>query len=213
MTPANTSLGEFIAARGRKVTLRSGESLFREGDVSTCVYACVGGRINLFVTTPTGRDVMLGFKVPTQGFGELSAIDGGARSASAVAVGPVTVSQMSGDEFLDELDQVPALSLIVLRELSEHLRRLNGRLSAGSSENTTERVAHLLVELSAKFRRHGGPATRVQLPVTQDEVAAWVGATREATARSLAVLRKAGAVETGRNLIVVVDPAQLLSSL
>ena len=207
------TLGEFVAGRGRKVTLRAGQVLFHEGDASTCVYACVSGRLNLFITTPTGRDVMLGIKVPTQAFGELSAIDGAPRSASAVAMEPTVIAQLSGDEFLDGLTHVPTLSLAVLRELSGYLRLVNARVSARSSENTTERVGHLLIELAAKFHRHAATQGRTELPVTQDEVAAWVGSTREATARSLAALRRCGVVETGRNRIIVLDTIALAATI
>jgi CRP/FNR family transcriptional regulator, cyclic AMP receptor protein len=205
------SLGEFIASRGSTVNLRPGQTLFHEGDRSTSVYACVSGRINLFITTPVGREVMLGFKVPTQAFGELSAIDGGRRSASAVSIGSAVVAQMPGEEFLDQLSHEPALSIVVLRELAEHVRRLNERLS-GSTNTTTERVGQLLLELEEKFRRHSNSAgQRTELPVTQDEVAAWVGATREATARSLGDFRRGGAIETGRNKILIIDPRLLKS--
>jgi CRP/FNR family transcriptional regulator, cyclic AMP receptor protein len=204
------TLGAFIAARGRKVRVRSGEVLFREGDVSSAVYAVISGRINLFITTPTGRELILGFKVPVQGFGELSAIDAGPRSASAVAMESTLIAQMTGDEFLDELQHVPVLSLVVLRELAEQLRALNTRISARTSDHTPQRVGQLLIELGVKFRRHSPTAGRVVIPVSQEEVAAWVGSTREATSRALALFRTAGAVETGRNRIVIADGNALL---
>ncbi len=203
-------LGEFVAARGRRVNVGTGQVLFHEGDASKSVYACVTGRVNIVINTPTGRELLLGMKTPTQAFGELSAIDGGRRSASAIAMEPSTVSQMSSDDFLDELAQAPRLALVVLRELSGHLRMLNARVSARTSENTTERVAHLLIELSTKFRRHGVEEGRSELPITQDEVAAWVGSTREAAARSLASLRKCGVIETGRHKIIVCDESSLV---
>jgi CRP/FNR family transcriptional regulator, cyclic AMP receptor protein len=203
------TLGSFVAERGRKVRLRSGEMLFCEGDESRAVYAVVSGRINLFITTPAGRDVILGFKVPVQGFGELSAIDAGPRSASAIAMESTLIAQMTGDEFLDQLHQVPTLSLTVLRGLAEQLRALNGRMSARSSDHTPQRVGQLLIELTVKFRRHGPIGPVVVIPISQDEVASWVGSTREATARSLALFRKTGAIETGRNRITVVDAESL----
>jgi CRP/FNR family transcriptional regulator, cyclic AMP receptor protein len=207
------TLGAFIAARGRKVRIRSGEVLFREGDISSSVYAIVSGRINLFITTPSGRDVILGFKVPVQGFGELSAIDAGPRSASAIAMESTVISQMTGDEFLDELQQVPVLSLVVLRGLAEQLRALNGRISARTSDHTPQRVGQLLIELSVKFRRHNPTSGSVVIPLSHDEVAAWVGATREATSRALSLFRSAGAVETGRNRIVVCDASALIRTM
>lgn len=102
------TLGGFVTELGTKVSLKSGQILFREGDDSRCVYACVSGRINLFITTPVGRGVMLGFKVPGQAFGELSAIDGGPRSATAVAMGPAVIAQLGGDEFLNRLSRAPS---------------------------------------------------------------------------------------------------------
>jgi CRP/FNR family transcriptional regulator, cyclic AMP receptor protein len=203
------TLGGFVTELGTKVSLKSGQILFREGDDSRCVYACVSGRINLFITTPAGRDVMLGSKIPGQAFGELSAIDGGRRSATAVAMEPAVIAQLGGDEFLDQLSRAPHLSLALLHELAEHLRVSNRRASARATDNLTARIAHLLVELAAKFRRHGGPMNPIELPITQDELAAWVGSTREAVSRSLAVMRKAGVLETGRNKIVLCDTAAL----
>jgi CRP/FNR family transcriptional regulator, cyclic AMP receptor protein len=203
------TLGGYVTELGTKVSLKSGQILFREGDDSRCVYACVSGRINLFITTPAGRDVMLGSKVPGQAFGELSAIDGGRRSATAVAMEPAVIAQLGGDEFLDQLSRAPHLSLALLHELAEHLRVSNRRASARATDSLTARIAQLLVELAAKFRRHGGPMNPIELPITQDELAAWVGSTREAVSRSLAIMRKAGVLETGRSKIVLCDTAAL----
>ncbi len=216
---STATLGGFVAELGTRVSLKPGQVLFREGDQSQCVYAVVSGRINLLITTPAGRDVMLGSKVPGQAFGELSVIDGGPRSATAVAMEPTLIAQLGGDEFLDQLSRAPHLSIALLRELAEHLRVSNGRAAARASDNLTARMAHLLIELGAKFRRHGTPThqvdrvdrdDRVELPITQDELAAWVGSTREAASRSLSVMRKAGVIETGRNKIVLCDANALL---
>ena len=210
---SNPTLGEFIAHHGRPSKLEAGQRVFHEGDVSTAVYACLSGRINVFITTPTGRDLILGSKSPIQGFGELSAIDAGPRSASAVAVEPTVVAQIPGEQFRVWLAELPQLALTVMRELAEQVRRDNARASAWASENITQRVGHLLVDLTAKYHRHGQPTDPTDLPITQDEVAAWVGASRESTARALAVLRRTGAIETARHKIVVIDCRALIRVL
>ncbi len=203
--PRNT-LGEFIASRGTERTLERGQLLFCEGDESTVVYACVKGRVNLFITSPGGREVIVGAKIPIQGFGELSCIDGAPRSAGAMAMESTVISTLPGPAFLEALEQAPEISLLVLKELSIHLRRLNARLSARISEGTVERVGHQLVDLAAKFKRHGLPDTQLVLSVTQDELASWVGCTREAAARALGDLRDAGLVSTSRGKITILDP-------
>ncbi len=198
------ALGSFVAARGRAVRLDAGEVLFGEGARSNSVFACTSGRINLFVTSPSGRELILGTKVPVEGFGELSAISGGPRTATAQAMEPTTVSVMTGDAFLESLEAEGRLSIEVLRELAAQLAVANLRLSARAVDSTTARVAQLLIQLGGKLRRHANPEVR-ELNVTQDEVAAWVGSTREASARSLAVLRKSGAIHTGRGRITIMD--------
>lgn len=202
-------LGDFIASRGCVATLKRGEMLFCQGDESSMVYACVRGRVNLYVTSPSGRELIVGAKVPVQGFGELSCIDGAPRSASAVAMQKTEIVKLSGSDFLEGLEQAPLVAMAVLRELSAHLRRINGRLSARSAEGTLERVGSLLIDLTALFERHGPSKDVISLPITQDEVAAWVGCTREAAARSLGVLRDVGVVATSRGKIIILDPVGL----
>jgi CRP-like cAMP-binding protein len=202
------ALGSFVAERGNSRKLSPGEMLFAEGDQSTAVFACTSGRINLFVTSPSGRELMLGTKTPVEGFGELSAISGSPRTATARATDSATIAIMPGDEFLHELEAEASLAIAVLRELAGQLAVSNLRLSSRSVESAEGRVAQLLVDLGSKFRRHGrGGST--ELPITQDEVAAWVGSTREAAARSLASLRKAGCIKTGRGRITIVDHGAL----
>ena len=198
-------LGELVLAYGHRVDLAAGAVLFREGDPSACVYACVNGRVRLTIATPGGTDLLLGIKMPCQAFGELSAIDGRGRSATATAMERCRVAVLSREQFLIALDGSPSLAVGVLRELSEHLRLANLRTSSRSGDTTAVRVARRLVELAAQFTRHGSPGAMVVLPITQADLAAWVGATRESTARALAEFRRAGYVSTGRGSITVVD--------
>lgn len=198
------ALGAFVAERGRPIHLEAGEVLFSEGERSDSVFACTGGRINLFVTMPSGRELILGTKTPIEGFGELSAIAEAPRTATAQAMEPSTISVMPGRAFLEALEIESQLAIEVLRELASQLTAANLRLSSRAVDSTTARVAQVLVELAGKLRRHAGPETP-SLDVTQDEVAAWVGSTREASARSLAVLRKSGMIFTGRGCITILD--------
>ncbi len=216
MIPTISTLGALVAEKGRHIRMRAGQVLFHEGDESLAVYACVEGRLNLFISTPTGRDILLGLKIPTQAFGELSALDGRSRSATAVAMEATVVAQLSGAEFLDHLERAPLLALSVLRELADQMRTLNVRMSARSVDNTSVRVGQVILELSEKFRRHGpttAPTDSVSIPVTHEEVAAWAGCTREAASRSLAEFRRSGVILTGRGHVVVPNVGALRLAL
>jgi CRP/FNR family transcriptional regulator, cyclic AMP receptor protein len=200
-----TTLYGVVARDGQRMTLKAGQVLFREGDESNAVYAVISGRINITMATPVGREVLLGIKVAGQVFGELSALDRLKRSATAASTETTILAQLQGEAFLHEVARTPALASLVIRELSALLRRANARIATRDTDNTTVRVGHLLVELAEKFRRHASVPGPTTLPITQDELAAWVGSTREATARSLATYRRGGLIETGRQKIIVPD--------
>ncbi|MBG7606344.1 MAG: Crp/Fnr family transcriptional regulator, partial [Actinobacteria bacterium] len=99
----------------------------------------------------------------------------------------------------------PELAAAVLHNMSAQLRRANDRLVARNSNSATVRTGNMLVELSSLMMKHSGCADRCELPITQVELADWIGATRESTARALACFRKAGLVETFRGKIVICD--------
>jgi len=183
----------------------AGDLLFVEGERSHSVYACVEGRVRIFLTTPSGRELLVGIKEPGDEFGELSALDGRPRSASAAAIDSTVVAVLPADRYLDLLLSAPQLSVAVCQSLSAELRRANDRLVVRDSCSATVRTGRMLVELASLMMRHSGQADSYELPLTQTDLAGWIGATRESTARALARFRRAGFVRTGRGQIVVLD--------
>lgn len=205
----SATIGDAVAARGRPRRYADGELLFVEGDHSDTVHVCLRGQVRLFLTARSGRELLIGMKSPGDEFGELSAIDGRPRSASAVAVGPAVVAELDAERFADLLAERPLLWASVCRTLSADLRRANDRLVARDSESALVRTGRMLVELASMRMRHDRAASTYELAITQSDLAGWIGATRESTARALASFRRAGLVRTGRGSIVVLDVVAL----
>jgi len=214
VTAAETTVGEFIRARGRHVPVRGGAPLFFERDRSTSVYCCVSGSVRIFVTARSGREVLMGFKHAGEQFGELSALTGRPRLASASAAGDCVVAQMPGDRFLDGLAHEGGVAFAVLRNLAEQLQATNLRLLARNSQSARSRTGHKLLELAALRQRHDGEAAAngVVLDITQSDLAGWIGTSRESVCRALADFRRDGAIDTGRGHIIVHDVDQLVNA-
>ena len=119
--------------------------------------------------------------------------------------------RLTADRFLDELMESPQYLLAVTRNLSAQLRRANRRLVTRNSDSAVVRTGRMIVELSALMMRHSADACSdaCEVPITQHDLADWVGTTRESTARALAKFRQAGFVTTSRGSIVVLDPVGL----
>jgi CRP/FNR family transcriptional regulator, cyclic AMP receptor protein len=174
------------------------------------VYAVVSGRLKLEVTTPGGREVVLGIVGPGHVFGEMSALDGLPRSASVIALERSVVSKVAREELLDSLASSPTLALELLRSLSERMRVVTISLSERADTPAAVRAARRLYALvSTGIMDQASPPDRFDLAITQNDLAAWIGATREATARALASLRRDGVVRTSRGTITVLDVSRL----
>ena len=78
---------------------------------------------------------------------------------------------------------------------------------ARNSDSAVVRTGRMIVDLSSMMMRHSNGCQRgvYEVPITQADLAEWVGTTRESTARALAKFRRAGLVETCRGRIVVLD--------
>src|SRR5215469_12109402 len=82
---------------------RAGSTLFHEGDPSDWVLLVLAGRIKITVLTSDGRDVVLAVRVPGELIGELSALDGLPRSATATAIETVECWIIPADQFREFL--------------------------------------------------------------------------------------------------------------
>jgi CRP-like cAMP-binding protein len=207
------SVAALIAAHGARRQVPPGSVVFREGDRGASVYAVIAGQIKLTAATNAGRDVLLGLKGPGDCFGELAALDGRARSATATVLVPSVLAGVDTATFLDLLVGQPRAALQLLQQLSAYLRTSNQRVSASVAESTVARAAHQLVDLATRHIEHGPTDGPIELTITQDDLAAWIGTTRESAARALARFRGARCVATSRGRITVTDLTTLYSFL
>ena len=100
----------------------------------------------------------------------------------------------------------PVVVLALARSLAEQLLSTSRAVLDGSA-SVSVRIARRLLELAVVV--HVGHTAEVPLQLSQDELAAWVGAARESVAKALRQLRETGVVSTGRRTIVVHDVAEL----
>jgi len=198
-----------FAAAGRVRSFRRAQVLFRERDPGGSVFALRSGRVRVVVAARAGRELTLAEKGPGELLGELSAIDGRPRSATAVALEATETVVISAEQFNRLLDAHPRLAVRLLRVLVAQVRATDRDLSDREGATLLARVALRLQLLSQRAAEHGRGRAGATLWLTQEDLAAWVGASREATSRALQRLRDASIVTTGRGTITVLSPEGL----
>jgi CRP/FNR family transcriptional regulator, cyclic AMP receptor protein len=200
---------EELMARGRRRRWPAGASMFLEGESSATVLMIISGRVKVFSLTTHGEEILLAVRGPGALLGELSAIDGVARSASVAALEPVEGVVVPVAAFVDFLRSHAAAAVVLLQLVVGRLRDSDRKRVEFAAFDTGARVARRLLELAERFGEPDERGVRITVALSQDELAGWVGASREAVAKALRVLRDRGLVTTGRRTMTVLDLAGL----
>ncbi|OLT12517.1 cyclic nucleotide-binding protein [Actinomadura sp. CNU-125] len=208
LTPAERA---DLEARGHVRAFERGEALFVEGDRSGWVAVLLKGRVKAFTYREQGGEALLAVREPGALLGELAAIDGLPRSATVEALEPVRALAVPSKDFTKFLEANGRASLIIMRTLCERWRDADRKRAEFGMFDATGRVAQRLVELAERFGvpygsgQPGGESVRITLNLSQEELAGWVGASREAVSKALRHLRGHGLIETGRRRLIVHD--------
>ncbi len=200
----------FLSA-GRVRRFSRGEAIFHEGDDPGGVIAILSGRAKVSATGVAGREVVLRFAGEGELLGELSAIAGTPRTATITALDELETLAMRTAEFRRFVEQYPRVAPLVFERLALLLAEADRQLVDFATRDVTARIAGRLLELAETNGEPTEGGVRITLPLSQDELGAWAGASREAVARSLHLLRELGWIETRRREIRVLNSDGLRS--
>ena len=152
-----------------------------------------------------GLGITLNLLGPGDVFGEVALLDGRPRTADAIAVEPTELFVVRRRDFLDLLERRPAVAIRIIELLCERFRWMSDRMEEVVLLPLPQRLAQRLLALSDDYG--------AELWVSQDELAIFVGATREAVNRQLQAWKRKGFLETSRNRIRLLDKTALAPAL
>jgi CRP/FNR family transcriptional regulator len=201
---SDLELGD-LAERIRLRPFRRTEVIFRKDDPGAHLYLVLDGAVKISLPGEFGQEALVAIMRPGEFFGELALFDRTPRSASAVALEDTRAALLAGDDFLVFLERHPTAVRVVLEALARTIRRLSGRVEDLIFLDVPSRVAKYLLDLT-----HANEGDRpMELSLTQDELAAFVGASRVSVNRVLGDLERRGIVSVHRRRITINDAARL----
>jgi CRP-like cAMP-binding protein len=184
---------------------RSGELLLREGDAPNTVLAILTGTVKLTKMAISGREAVLELRGAGDVVGELGAIDGQTRSASAVALGEVEALVLPVDRFNALLRERVGLSHRLLVTVVARVREAAGRQLELGTADVVGRVCRRLAELANSHGVRSDDGVLIRGAISQQQLADWSGISREGVVRALGELRRLGWVDTGRQRLLIRD--------
>jgi len=177
--------------------------LFRQGDVATELFGIVSGRIAILTKSPDSRESLVAVLESGALFGELALFDGGPRSADARALEPTQLFVVEYRAVRAAIEANPEALWVIVRMFARRLRATDESLADAVFLDVPARTAKRLLEIA-------GDADEFRLPMTQEDLAGLVGASRERVNKALSLFTRLGWLSTqGRNHYFIVDRTAL----
>jgi CRP/FNR family transcriptional regulator, cyclic AMP receptor protein len=198
-----------LRALGHVRRVERREALLSEGELADAVLLIERGNAKIVSITRDGVEVVLALRGAGELVGEQSILDRQPRGATVVAIDPLEVRVIGAAPFRRFLEQNPRVMVVVLSMMSASLRAASLAQISYAAADTVGRVAARLLELGERFGEPSPEGVRVTLPLTQEEIAGWAGASLEATTRALRQMRELGWIQTGRRTLLIRDAQSL----
>ncbi len=198
-------LDEIVATR-RKI--KRGETLFRNGEHFTSLYAIRTGFFKTCVTTEDGRDQVTGFQMA----GEIIGLDGivnDQHTCDAVALEDAEVCVMPFDRIEEISREVTALQRHVHQIMSREIVREHGVMLLLGSMRAEERLAAFLLNLVQRLHARGFSQSELVLRMTREEIGSYLGLKLETVSRTFSKFVDDGIVDVKQRHVRILDTEAL----
>lgn len=197
---------ERLAGSVRVRRYRRGEVIFHQGDPGDALHVILSGRVKISSPSDSGVEAILATLRPGEFFGALALLDGAPRSASATAIEATETILLPRERFRELVDGSAVARDHVFAELARELRRLTNHVEELHFLDIAGRLAARLARLAEDHGiRESDGSIRLDGPITQGELAAMVGSTRQSVNKLLGMFIDDGLVRLERDAIVVID--------
>ncbi|HLI28374.1 MAG TPA: Crp/Fnr family transcriptional regulator [Chloroflexota bacterium] len=198
-----------LAQMCRRRTYQRGETIFHKGDPGTGLYVLTDGQVKILLPSEIGEEALLAVLEPGDFFGELALFDGQPRSATVVAVTRAETLLLPRDDFLGFVTRNAEVAIALFGVLSRRLRATDELIEDAVFLDVPGRLAKRLLDLAARHGRQTEQGIEIDLKLTQQDLAAMVGATRESVNKHLGWMRDRRLLLLDRQRIILLRPDEL----
>ncbi|MCX4394639.1 Crp/Fnr family transcriptional regulator [Streptomyces sp. NBC_00053] len=194
---------------GRELSFASRAPLLRQDEPSSYILLIINGWTKVTTSAPNGYEALHALRGPGDIVGESASLTGRPRSATVTALSPVRAVVVPHEKFRAFVTGSAEISLTLLALTADRTRAADRRSLEFAAMTVRERFAVLLLDLAHTHGVRTDEGIELDIPLSKQELAGAVGASREMVQRLLKDLRARGIVLTGRRAMVIVRPDSL----
>jgi CRP-like cAMP-binding protein len=198
---------ESLASTLRRRRYARNEVVFHRDDPGNSLFMVASGSVKICLRSEDGREVVLTRHGPGEHFGDLALFDGEPRSADAIALEQSELLILPRELFLQFIHGNPEAALRLLTTLAGWIRRLTETVHDAAFLDVPGRLARTLLRLTAS--QAGGEPVATTPRMTQNDLAAMVGATRESINKWLGFYERQGLIRRDKGSIAVLSREEL----
>jgi CRP/FNR family transcriptional regulator len=198
-----------VAGVARLKPYDRGELIFAEGDPSDQFIIIVSGRVKVFKSTPTGKEIILEIFGAGDPLGAVAVYEGAPFMASALSLEPTQVLSIEQAAFFRLLEAEPAFVRGLLSGLTLRLAELTRRLAELTGARVETRFARLFLKLCDQIGKPDRGGVFIPMPLSRQELADLSGTTIETAIRIMSRWQKDDVLHTEKDGFVVLDRAAL----
>jgi CRP/FNR family transcriptional regulator, cyclic AMP receptor protein len=185
-----------------------GDVIFRVGSPGDIMMAVITGTVRIVATSPQGKEIVLGDLKAGEVFGEIALLDGGERSADAVALTNCELVALERRDMMAALQRNPEACLRLLEVVCKRLRETDERITEIAFFDLPVRLAKVLLRTAARPAASARPAS-AKVALSQRELGNMIGGTRESVNRCLRDWQRRGIIRLAKGWIFLEDTPAL----
>lgn len=201
------SLDEVIQQRR---LVHKGETIFRQGEKSGCVFAVRSGSVKTFTTAKNGEEQVLGFHLPGELLG-LDGIDNEIHSCSGVSLDTTTVCELPINDLNVLCVKIPGLQQQLLSLISSEISKDHTMLMLLARSNAEQKLATFLINISARFKARGYSADNFDLTMSRYDIGNYLGLADETVSRLISKFKDNEIIDANRKNISILNHKELCS--
>ena len=192
-----------IAERMVLRAFTKGQMILLEDDLGQTFFVIAGGSVKITRLSDDGREVILAMLGESDFFGEMSLLDGAGRSANVVALEASEVLTLARNDFLEILQDYPKISISLLEELTQRIRKSDQQIESLSLSDVEQRIGITLIRLAEELGTIKRGSVKIKNLPYQQDIANMAGTSRETVSRTFKLLEEKGLVtREGRKLTI-----------
>ena len=209
---SNEELKKIVDMTGHK-SYKKGDVLCREGDKSDTLFIINEGGVKISKLTKDGKEQIVHILTSGDFFGELSIFTNNEiYNFDVYAISNTKICTLTKQNMDEILINNPQISLKLLQVVTKRLSDTENLAQNLATNDAEIRIAYMLLEFSEKYGVPTFEGLKVKLPINREEMASYVGVTRETISRKLSIFEELGIISHKGNKLLIINKLEMLKS-